>query len=179
MAVSPSTIWFGRAVFGSLGLITTLIALLPLGLSAEATVMADLFFCLAFAWVMRRPSTAPIGLILIMALLADFLLMRPLGLWSFIILMASEFARSQRTPLREQMFIIEWFIFALVFAAALFVNMLILKFSFSPTPSFNLMFAFFVSTVAAYPIVVAILHWVFRIRAPQAPGGATNFGRVA
>jgi len=129
MAVSPSTIWFGRAVFGSLGLITTLIALLPLGLSAEATVMADLFFCLAFAWVMRRPSTAPIGLILIMALLADFLLMRPLGLWSFI--------------------------------------------------SFNLMFAFFVSTVAAYPIVVAILHWVFRIRAPQAPGGATNFGRVA
>ncbi len=178
MAVSPSTIWFGRAVFGSLALITTLIAILPLGLSAEARAMSDLYFCLVFAWVIRRPSTAPMGLILVMALLADFLLMRPLGLWSFTILMASEFARSQRIPLREQMFIIEWFIFALVFAAALFVNTVILKFSFSPTPSFNLMFSFFVSTIIAYPIVVALLYWVFRVRAPQAPGGYTRLGRT-
>lgn len=179
MANTPSTIWFGRALFGSLGLIVTLIAMLPLGLSAEAKVMADLFFCVAFAWVIRRPSTAPIGLILLVALLADFLLMRPLGLWAFIVLMATEFARSQRIPLREQMFIVQWLIFAVVFAVALLVNLLFLKFSFSPTPSFQLMFAFFLSTVAAYPIVVALLHWVFRVRAPQAPGGYSRLGRVA
>ncbi len=178
MVTTPSTIWFGRAVFGSLGLIVTLIAMLPMGLSAEAAVMADLLFCLFFAWTIRRPSTAPIGLIMLLALLADFLLMRPLGLWTFIILMGTEFARAQRVPLREQMFIVEWLIFAFVFAGALLVNFLLLKFSFSPTPSFNLMLAYFVSTVSAYPIVVAILHWVFRVRSPQAPGGYTTLGRV-
>jgi len=179
MAASPTTIWFGRAVFASIGLITTLIAMLPLGLSAEARVMADLLFCVAFAWVIRRPVTAPITLILIAALLADFLLMRPLGLWAFITLMASELARSQRIPLREQMFIVEWFIFALVFAVALFVNLIFLKFSFSPTPTFTLMLAYFISTVAAYPIIVALLHWVFRVRAPQADGGYARFQRVS
>ncbi len=179
MAVSSSTLWLGRSVFISLGLITTLINMLPLGLSAEAPVMADLFFCLAFAWVIRRPSTAPIGLILVVSLLADFLLMRPLGLWAFITLMATEFARSQRIPLREQIFILEWLIAAVVFATALFANFVFLKLSFSPTPSFNLMLAYFVSTTAAYPIVVAILHWVFRVRAPKAPGGFTRLGRVA
>jgi len=90
MAVSPSTIWLGRAVFASLGLISTLIAMLPMGLSAEANIMADLFFCIVFAWVIRRPSTAPMGMVLVIALLGDFLLMRPLGLWAFIVLMASE-----------------------------------------------------------------------------------------
>jgi len=162
MAVSPSTIWLGRAVFASLGLISTLIAMLPMGLSAEANIMADLFFCIVFAWVIRRPSTAPMGMVLVIALLGDFLLMRPLGLWAFIVLMASEFARGQRVPLREQMFIIEWLIFALTFATSLFFNFLFLKISFSATPSLNLMFAFFVSTVVAYPIVVGLLHWVFR-----------------
>ncbi len=179
MVETQSTIWIGRAVFGSTALIVTLSAMLPLGLSAESAVMADLLFCLCFAWVIRRPSTAPVGLIAFFALLADFLLMRPLGLWTFIIIVASEFARAQRVPLREQMFIVEWFIFAFVFAFALFANLAILEISFSDTPSFNLMFSFFLNTCIAYPFVVALLHWVFRVRAPQAPGGYTRLGRVA
>ncbi len=178
MAVNPSTIWFGRAVFGSLGLIVTLIAMLPLGLSAEARVMGDLLFCLAFSWVIRRPSTAPIGLILILAILADILLMRPLGLWALIILMGSEFARTQRIPLREQMFIVEWIIFAAVFAFGLAANYLFLKLVFTPTPALNLMLAYFVNTVLAYPLIVAMLHWIFRVRAPKSPGGFSHLGRV-
>ena len=178
MVTSASTIWFGRAVFASLGLLVTLLAMLPMGLSAESAVMADLLFCLFFAWTIRRPSTAPVGLILVLALLADFLLMRPLGLWTFIILMASEFSRAQRIPLREQMFIVEWFIFALIFAIAIAANFALLTMTFSPTPSFNLMLAYFISTVGAYPIVVAVLHWIFRVRSPQAPGGYTRLGRV-
>ena len=179
MVETQSTIWIGRAVFSSIALIVTLTAMLPLGLSAESAVMADLLFCLCFAWVIRRPSTAPVGLIAMLALLADFLLMRPLGLWTFIIIMASELVRSQRVPLREQMFIVEWLIFGLIFTLALLVNLFFLTISFSDRPSFNLMFAFFLNTWLAYPVVVAVLHWIFRVRAPRAPGGYTRLGRVA
>jgi len=179
MVTTPTQIWFGRAVFASLSLLVTLAAMLPIGLAAEASVMPDVFFCIAFAWVIRRPQTAPLGLIVSFALLADFLLMRPLGLWTFIILLMSEFVRAQRIPLREQLFIFEWIIFAVVFSFALFVNFMFLKFSFSPTPSFGLMLNYAVNTVLAYGVVVAFLHWVFRIRAPKAPGGYKRLGRVA
>jgi len=179
MVTTPTQIWFGRAVFASLSLLVTLAAMLPIGLAAESAVMPDIFFCIAFAWVIRRPQTAPLGLIVCFALLADFLLMRPLGLWTFIILLMSEFVRAQRVPLREQLFVFEWIIFAVVFSFALFVNFMFLKLSFSPTPSFGLMLKYTINTVLAYGVVVAVLHWIFRIRAPKAPGGYKRLGRVA
>lgn len=177
MAVATSP-WFGRAVFGSLGVFATLAAMLPLGLQADAMVMPDILFCLAFAWVVRRPLTAPLVLIFCLSIFADFMLMRPLGLWTLVLIGASELARAQRVPIREQMFVLEWLIFTCVFGAALLANAILLKISFSAGPTSGLALNFFINTVLAYPFVVAMLHWVFRIRAPRTPSGFNRLGRV-
>lgn len=178
MAVeSNSALWLEGAVFVSLGLVTTLISMLPLGLSAETTLTPDLFFCMAYAWIIRRPITAPLGLIFIVALFSDIMLMKPLGLWAFIILMSTELVRSQEKPLREQMFIFEWLIFALLFAVALAANSMLLTLALYPRPGFDLILGYFASTVLAYPLVLAVLHFIFRIRAPKAPGEYSRLGR--
>lgn len=175
---SNSSLWFGSALFASLGLFATLAAMLPLGLSADAWVMPDLFFCIAFYWVVRRADTAPIALICCVTLFADVMLMRPLGLWSFVMILSMELVRYQRLPIREQMFIVEWILFAFLFAAALLLNALMLTLSFSTSPSFDLTISYFVSTVAAYPLVVGVLYYVFRIRVEKAPTGSNRLGRV-
>lgn len=173
-----SVLWFNRALFMSLGLFVTLAAMLPLGISADAAVMPDLLIAMTFAWIIRRPDTAPLGLVLLLALFADVMLMRPVGLWAMLTLLVAEFARSQTRPLREQMFVLEWLIFSLVFVAAIGLNALILGLTFSPKPGFDLTLNYVINTVAAYPLVVGVMHWVFRVRSPGVAAGPDRLGRV-
>lgn len=176
--VSSSSVWFGSTLFLSLGFFTTLAALLPLGLSAEAVLMPDLFFCMAFCWVVRSAKTAPITIVFLVAFFSDLLLMRPLGLWTFIVVLSMEFTRYQRHPIREQMFIVEWVLFALLFGCALLFQSMLLAVSFSDLPDFDLTMWYFVTTVLAYPIVVIVLYYVFGIRVEKTPSGNQRLGRV-
>lgn len=176
---SSTGIWLGRAVFVSLGLFFTLIAMLPLGLAADAMHMPDLFFCAAFAWIIRRHETAPLALIFVTALFGDIMLMRPLGLWTMITIILMEAVRTQRIPLREQMFVVEWLIFMLVFALALGLNSMILSLSFHPALRFDLALDYFINTALAYPFIAALLHFVFRVRQPRVLVGASEIGRIS
>lgn len=168
-----------QALFLGLGLTGILAAMVPLGLPADAPPMPNLVFVLAIAWTIRRPSSAPWGLVFLLALLADIVLMQPIGLWALSTLLATEFARAQRWPIREQMFAVEWAIFAALFALALGFNALILGIVFAPRPSFGLVASYFLSTVLAYPIVVALLYWVFRIRSPHVAHQSRQLGRIS
>lgn len=177
MATS-SSVWFGSALFLSLGFFSILAAMLPLGLSADSLIMPDLFFCMTFYWVVRSAKTAPITLIFGIVFFADVMLARPLGLWTLIVVLAMEFTRYQRFPIREQMFIVEWILFALLFGVSLLINALLLMLSFSSTPDLDLSVQFFGMTVLTYPLVMLVLHYIFRIRAEQAPKGNNRLGRV-
>ena len=177
--INDGIIWFNRALFVSLALFAILAAILPLGLYADALIMPDILMAMTFAWVIRRPETAPYVLVFLMALFADVMLMRPLGLWAMLTLLTAEFARSQRKPLREQMFVMEWVIFGFVFAIAVGASMMMLKLTFTPGPSVDLMLNHMVSTILIYPPVAGILHFVFRIRAPRDAARPDRLGRVA
>ena len=162
----------------SLALFATLASMLPLGLSADSILMPDLLVAMTFAWVIRRPSTAPYALVFMVALFADIMLMRPLGLWAMLTLLIGEFARSQRRPLREQPFVAEWILFAMVLTVGVGINLLILNLTFTPRPSIDLMVNHIAMTTLSYPFVVAALHWIFRIRAPKTAAGSDRLGRV-
>jgi len=152
--------------------------MLPLGLSADALVMPDIFFCMAFYWVVRSAKTAPVTIIFCVVFFADFMLMRPLGLWTFVVVLAMELTRLQRLPILEQMFIVEWILFSLLFAAALLFKSLLLTISFSETPAFELTVWYFFMTVVTYPFIVIVLYYIFRIRVEKTSTGNNRLGRV-
>ncbi len=152
--------------------------LLPLGTSFTKLSMPDLLYCATVAWVMRRPSSANLALVAAVSLLADILLARPLGLWTFFILLSSEYFRGRETGKGIQMRLIEWLSVSVVFGLMLLGQALVLKVSLSPTPSFQAMTWHVMTTVAAYPLVVSFLYWVIGIRAPLPADKSRSIGRV-
>lgn len=177
--MTGATLYLNQALFAAIAFFAILTAMLPMGLPADSVPMPDLVFAVAFAWTIRSPSTAPFGLIAGVALLADILLMRPIGLWALCLLLATEFARMYRWQIREQLLVVEWGIFAVAFALALSLHSIVLGMAFSPRPGFYLALTYFWSTVIAYPVVVLILHWVFGVRSPKVAASSARLGRLS
>ena len=170
--------WVFRGVFLLIAMITILLPLLPLGLTADAMTMPDLFFALIFAWVVRSPETAPFVLVFVMALIADALLNRPIGLWTFLTLGIVEYLRGEVRTMREHMLAVETIIFGFAMGFASLVNVLILNLALVDTPALSLVFAHVLTTIAAYPFVVAILHFVVGVRAPRLPTTSDRLGTI-
>lgn len=177
--ITGASLRINQALFFSLGFLCILAAMLPLGLQADAPLMPNLVFVLSVAWAIRRPASAPWGSIFVLALLADVLLMKPIGLWAGLTLALAEFARAQRWAIREQMFLIEWAIFAAMFAVALGLNALLLAIVMEPHPPFSLILNYFLTTAIAYPVVVAIIHWIFGVRSPRVAHQSKRLSRIS
>lgn len=86
-------VWLYRLIFAGLASAILFFALLPFGPVEGGVPGPELTVCLIFAWVLRRPDYVPVWLIVTMLLLDDVLLMRPLGLWTLIVLLISEYLR--------------------------------------------------------------------------------------
>jgi rod shape-determining protein MreD len=149
--------------------------MLPFDLSVSAWPGPDLLFALTAAYVVRRPELVPFWAVGGIFLLNDVMHMLPLGLWTFLVLLAVEFMRARFSRFREYMFPLEWLIVALIFGLALIVQTLVLKVLFVPTPRVAELIRLFMITVAAYPLVVGFLALLFGIRKP-APGVSDALG---
>ncbi len=68
----------------------------------------DILICVIMAWIVRRPDFLPMPLILFVILLEDLILMRPPGLWTAIVIVATEFLRGRVALTRELSFVVEW-----------------------------------------------------------------------
>ncbi|MEM9814542.1 MAG: rod shape-determining protein MreD [Pseudomonadota bacterium] len=154
------------------------VPLLPLGLSPAAPLTPDLLFALTVAWVQRRPDTVPIFLILPVFLLADFLLGRPPGLWTLIILFTTEFLRLQASGQQDRPFFVEWVMVAATLAGALVLFLLVLKLALAPHPTVPTLVELWAVTVAVYPIIVFLLAYLLRVRAPQTPSSVRLGGTL-
>ncbi len=87
------SVWFYRLVFAGLAALILFFALLPFGAGEGGVPGPELTFCLLAAWVLRRPDYVPVWLLVIVLIIDDALLMRPLGLWALIVLLVSEYLR--------------------------------------------------------------------------------------
>jgi rod shape-determining protein MreD len=147
----------GTALTG-LGIVAVYVPMIPFTHGPEGAAMPDLLYCVVIAWVVRHPESAPIWLIVVLALLADLMLMRPAGLGALGLLAAAELFRAYRGRLRDRPFLVEWLAAAAAFALVLVGVRLVLQLAFLNPPAARDLADYWLSTVLAYPFVAAFLQ---------------------
>ena len=165
------------AYFG-LMLLLMLLCVLPFEITPGgiSTPRPDLLVAITLAWVMLRPQFLPTPLVAAVFLLSDILFIRPLGLWTALMVLTVEFLRARERASRELPFATEWAMVSLALLAATCANWLIL-FAFlventGPGP----VLLRFMATMLAYPLVVLLAQWVFGVR-KMAQGAMDEWGR--
>ncbi|RMH46477.1 MAG: rod shape-determining protein MreD [Alphaproteobacteria bacterium] len=152
--------------------------LLPLGEAGGARMPGpDIMFATVAAWSFRRPEYVPAALVATAALVSDFLLMRPPGLWAAILVLASAYLKTQRRWVREASFLAEWARFGILFMTALLARQAALWVTFSDVPDPGRVLALGAATVAVYPLVVLVSTMVLGIRTTG--GGDADAPRLA
>ncbi|MEM7724731.1 MAG: rod shape-determining protein MreD [Pseudomonadota bacterium] len=170
MAERPVTyLWAMRLLFLALSGLIMFLHLLPLEPVSRFWAAPDLMIALTFAWVLRRPEFAPLVLIAGVFLLADFLLQRPPGLWSALVLIGSFTLRSKALDLRDLTFSMEWLSVASTLIAITLAYRIILALLVVDTPPLSLTLVQLLMTLIAYPFVVLASQTIFRVR-KIAPG---------
>jgi rod shape-determining protein MreD len=173
-AASRRLLW--RTIFLTLALIVALVRLLPLGEGAGGVPGPDLLVALAFAWVLRRPDYVPVLVVAAVMLVADFLFMRPPGLWAAITVMGVEFLRNRESAFRDLPFPVEWGMVALVLLAMTLANALVQLVLMVDQPSLGLTLLQLIATILAYPLVVAVTVFALGLRR-AAPGEVDDRGQ--
>lgn len=168
--------WVFRGLFLAVALALLFIRLLPLGSAPGALPGPDLLLCVIMAWIVRRPDFLPMPLILAVILAEDLILMRPPGLWTAIVILATEFLRGRIQLTRELSFVVEWALIAGVMLAMTLVYRLVLGVAFVPQPPFGFAIVQILWSIAVYPVVVGLSRLALDLRKP-ATGEVDSFGR--
>lgn len=161
---SARHVWTYRALFLVLCLMILSFKMLPLGLDDYGLPGPDLLLALTLAWLLRQPAVVPIGAIVVVFLLADFLLQRPPGLWTLLVILASESLRRRRLAMTEFPFLVEWSAFAVAVFTMIILERVALWLLMLELPSLGLALAHGIVTAAIYPLVVAASKFLFGLR---------------
>lgn len=165
-----------RGLFLGLALGVMFLRLLPLAHLPGTLPGPDLMLCLILAWVVRRPDFLPMPMVLAVVLVEDMLLMRPPGLWTAIVVLATEFLRGRVALTRELSFLVEWMLITGVMVAMMLTYRLVLGLAQVPQPGFGLVLVQLLWSVAVYPLVVLLSRLILDLRKP-AMGEVDGFGR--
>lgn len=168
--------WLFQGLYLALAILIMTALLLPLPRLAESLPGPDLLLCLTLAWTVRRPDYLPVLLIAGVFLLQDFLLSRPPGVWTMLVVMITEFLRGRWALTRELNFPTEWLLMAGLMLGALLVNRLIMVIFLVPTPGFGPLLVQLLWSILIYPVVVWIAQTLFNLRKP-ATGEIDAYGR--
>ncbi len=168
--------WGYRALFLALALALLFLRLLPLGGEAGRLPGPDLLLCVILAWVMRRPEYLPLGLIVVVVLVEDLVLMRPPGLWTALVVLASEFLRSRAALTRELNFVVEWLLVTGLMIGMLLVYRVVFALTLLPQAPFGYAVVQVLWSALAYPLVVGLSRLVLDLHKP-AMGETDDYGR--
>jgi rod shape-determining protein MreD len=138
-------------------------------------IAPDLLILLALAWVIRRPSFAPVLAIGIVFLLADMLFQRPPGLWAGLVLILSEILRGRARSMRTLPFWLEWATVAMGIVVITMIYRVTLSMVLIAQAPLGLTLVQLVLTIIVYPVVVFISYAVFGVNRP-APGEVDGLG---
>ena len=141
-----------KALLPVLGVVAVYAALVPLG-PGSGLVPPDLLYCLVVAWVIRRPASAPLGVVLLLGLFGDLMLSRPPGLGALGLLLASEAFRANRRFFHGVPFLVEWLAATAGFAAMLAGIGLALALTLADPPGLAASLRHVLATALAYPLV--------------------------
>ncbi|WP_298434346.1 rod shape-determining protein MreD [uncultured Jannaschia sp.] len=166
-----------RLTFAGLAFVILFFALLPFGSGEGGVPGPELTVCLICAWVLRRPDYVPVWLIVPLLLLDDALLMRPLGLWTLIVLLLSEYLRRRVDHAEALPFWSEAGLVASCILAAFLANHLALVLLFAETPPLIGQGLHALATIVFYP-PVAVFSQLIGVRR-LAPGELDSLGTRA
>lgn len=170
------SIWLHRLLFIAIALLLLFFRLLPLGSMAGELPGPDVLLCIVFAWTMRRPDYLPALLITVVVLLEDMILMRPPGLWTALVVIASEFVRARVALTRELNFGVEWLLVAGMMVAMLLVYRLVFAVVLMPQPAFGFAMVQVLWSIMCYPAVVGLSRYLLDLHKP-AMGEVDAYGR--
>lgn len=151
--------------------------LLPLPPGIMGLPGPDLGLALILAWVLRRPDQMAAPVIVLALLVEDLLLMRPLGLWTAIVLIGSEAARLREGRWRDQPFMVEWLRVGMLIGLMMLGYRLIQVVFVLPVAALGQAIVHFLATVLAYPLVVFGARWVIGLRRPGRNDAASTGAR--
>lgn len=171
-------LWLYRGIYVFIGLIVIALPLLPLGFLPSRMAMPDLLFALTIVWIIRDTRTAPLLLVAGLALLADAVLMRPVGLWALLVVVATELARMNDRLLRDGGIIAELVFFAASMVIMLMIQNMLLFLTFSNTYPLNRVVQIVMLSLICYPFFVLFLHYVMRVRGVVSKDTPDRLGRV-
>lgn len=164
-----------RALFVALAAVILFLRLLPVNAAAHGIPGPDLTLAFTFVWVLRRPDYVPAVLVVAVFLMEDLMFWRPVGLWTLIVLAATEFLRAREESSRDLPFVLEMALVMGVMSTMLIANRLILGLAMVEQPLLGLELLRLVVTLAAYPFVVALSKLGFGLRR-AAPGEVDALG---
>lgn len=167
--------WTYRGVFLALVTLVIFAKLLPLNPGPGKFPGPDLLVLMACAWVVRRPDYLPVVLVVLVFLMADFLFMRPLGLWTALAIMGLEALRRRSVVLRDVGFLTEWLTVSVVITGMFLANALVLKVFLVDQPGLGLTLIRLISTLLVYPVVVVLAARAVGLR-KIAPGEVDRLG---
>lgn len=165
-----------RLTFVALVVLIAFVRLLPFPGGQGGLPGPDLMVALAAAWVLRRPDYVPVGLIALVMLAADFLFLRPPGLWAAVVVLGTEVLRQREAGWRDLPFLVEWALVSVVLAAMWLANAAVLALFLVDQPPLGLTLLQLILTMLAYPVAVAVTAFVFGLRR-AAPGEVDELGR--
>ncbi|MAS44035.1 MAG: hypothetical protein CML46_15820 [Rhodobacteraceae bacterium] len=149
-----------------LGALAALMAqLAPLGPLPDAP-MPDLFWCVLSFFALRRPEATPMLLVFALTLTRDALLGGPLGAGALSLLLGTEVLRlrARATPAPRSL-LGDWAAAALVYAAAVGLQWLMMALTFAQPPSPMALAPHVATTALAIPFVAGFLRYVLRLGA--------------
>ncbi len=153
-------------LFAAFGLLTILAPLVPLAPGADR-VPPDLLYCVVMIWVLRAPAAAPLWAVLALGLLADALLMRPPGLGTLGLLLASEAGRARATVPGGAGFVGEWLAVAALFAVLTLATQAVLHLTLAPGADWGAALVLIVVTAISYGPLALALGWLLRLTGPR------------
>ncbi|WP_316015773.1 rod shape-determining protein MreD [Roseobacter sp. HKCCA0434] len=152
------------ASFVAVMLLAILLLAVPLRAGAPDWPMPDLVMAVACTWVLRRPEAAPMPIIFALGLMADLMLMRPVGLGAFALVVVTEVLRAQSRSLRDAPLVAELMLVALLIAAALAAQVGLIWLTLGNLPPLGELVTYGLLTIAAYPAVTLILALALGLR---------------
>ena len=171
-------IWIYRLIYVVLGLLAIAYPLLPLQFTPTRFSSPDLLFVLTITWIVRQPKSAPFFLVAALALMADAVLMRPMGLWAMLLLIASETVRFSHHSIQERGIMAEFSLMAALLMAMVFLQNLLLWISFSQVLEFAKTVQFVMLTLACAPVMMLFLHYIVRVRKPDNRDRPDRLGKI-
>ncbi len=164
--------WINRGVFAILAFVIIVAQLVPLEFRPAAWVGPDLLLAVTLAWVARKPSYLPVVVIAIYFLMADFLFLRPPGLWTALVVILTEVIRRQHREFSRMPLVMEWGTIASGVVIIFLTNRLILAIMMAPQAPLTLSLMQIFGTILIYPLVLLMAHYIFGVS--RAAAGETG-----